>query len=898
VARIPIPDNINPGSLQGDRLAYSGADLSGPGRALQGFGRAVTGLAEEWKANAGRMNKYNTNLALEKWSTEQTIGYEQDLATSSPDGSDFIPKREKNLIDSYNKVRKGITDPELAATADMVFERTRGNQVIRGMQDTKGKARNYVLATTNDSVDSVFQSGALKTEDQFNDYFDNVISPRIKSVIDDPLEQQRFDDIFRKRLREEHFRVNPAAAAQQEVKVSGDDYYARLAKIESGGNPNARNPSGAAGLYQFMPATARQYGLTNPFDPQASQVAVEKLTADNRAYLKGKLGREPSPGELYLAHQQGAGGAVKLLANPNASAASVVGRQAVIQNGGSEGMTAGEFANKWISKFEGTSAPKTQAVSPSMPQGGIFTGMDQSEWDGYVKRSRDQYAEVITSTVPDELTSLTFNGEYTGREPLTRSDFVAAYGADGEAKFEEYEGDRMVAMQKYAYKDMPSDQILADINSRKEEIGTGEGAARNIQDFAELEKTAKAIIDYRDARRAEYLTDVERRRVAASNRQIDIANTRDQRFATMQKEKAASIVAGNQLIELRQKDPATYVFQTNQGVRQAWREFNAADPASGEAAIAATIAAQETLGIPDSEIQPLPKAQADAVAKIVMDPVRPADERMTTLVGIVTQTRNPEHQRAIFRQLSTSGIPASAEVAIDAYMRNDTGAAKRMFEASVLDPEKMPGNSKRETGFDDALNMALFGEDTIGQVVYGLDYMDPAGAQMARRDYELAKSAATMAMVRGMSQEAAITQAVKDIHGDVVRIEDSVGVEGNVLGVVPKDVDQDQLINGMGVAMGSVRTALTDFAQRAMMETIPGVGNDAKAVLTEAMNNNLAATLEEGQFRNYGDGWAFYDPFSNGFVPGPDGKPLMWTTEDFLRISRMSQGAGAGGDGF
>ena len=39
---------------------------------------------------------------------------------------------------------------------------------------------------------------------------------------------------------------------------------------ESGGNPNAVSPAGAQGLYQFMPYTARGFGITNPFDPAQS----------------------------------------------------------------------------------------------------------------------------------------------------------------------------------------------------------------------------------------------------------------------------------------------------------------------------------------------------------------------------------------------------------------------------------------------------------------------------------------------------------------------------------------------------------------------------------------------------------------------------------------------------
>lgn len=127
-----------------------------------------------------------------------------------------------------------------------------------------------------------------------------------------------------------------------------------LAWIESRGDPSAQNPgSSAGGLFQFTDATARAYGLTNKMDAAASSDAGARLTANNIQGLRQSLGREPSVGEIYLAHQQGLGGALKLLRNPSASAVDVVGEKQVTQNGGNPGMTAGEFAQLWISKAEG-----------------------------------------------------------------------------------------------------------------------------------------------------------------------------------------------------------------------------------------------------------------------------------------------------------------------------------------------------------------------------------------------------------------------------------------------------------------------------------------------------------------------------------------------------------------
>ena len=48
------------------------------------------------------------------------------------------------------------------------------------------------------------------------------------------------------------------------------DLVHALIEVESSYRPSARSPMGAMGLMQLMPATAKQYALTNPFDPRAN----------------------------------------------------------------------------------------------------------------------------------------------------------------------------------------------------------------------------------------------------------------------------------------------------------------------------------------------------------------------------------------------------------------------------------------------------------------------------------------------------------------------------------------------------------------------------------------------------------------------------------------------------
>jgi len=159
-------------------------------------------------------------------------------------------------------------------------------------------------------------------------------------------------------------------------------YLNQTAYIESGFNPNADNGI-ARGAFQFTGPTAKQYGLSNPFDPIASAQAAAKLASDNSKFLTGGLGRQPTAGELYLAHQQGAAGALNLLTHPDAPATDIVGRAAVVQNGGSPDMTAAQFANLWTNRFNSVS-PNSSSDSTvlRMADNGIDSGQTGSTSKG------------------------------------------------------------------------------------------------------------------------------------------------------------------------------------------------------------------------------------------------------------------------------------------------------------------------------------------------------------------------------------------------------------------------------------------------------------------------------------------------------------------------------------
>jgi hypothetical protein len=206
------------------------------------------------------------------------------------------------------------------------------------------------------------------------------------------------------------------AAIQRASSATGVDFgfLMHAAKRESGYNPNAKaRTSSAAGLFQFLDqtwlATLKQHGAKYGYarysdliqqgangryyvtgaearttvmdlrlDPHAAALMAGELAADHAAYLRGRVGREPTAGELYVAHVLGPQGSARLIdavrVSPGASAVALFpeaagANRAIFYQGGRAASVAQVYAN--LTSAPGADAPAAAAPTPSPDAGFI-----------------------------------------------------------------------------------------------------------------------------------------------------------------------------------------------------------------------------------------------------------------------------------------------------------------------------------------------------------------------------------------------------------------------------------------------------------------------------------------------------------------------------------------------
>jgi hypothetical protein len=228
------------------------------------------------------------------------------------------------------------------------------------------------------------------------------------------------------------------SAIQRAAKATGVDFgfLMKTAGRESGLNPRARaETSSAAGLFQFVEqtwlATLKQHGSKHGYaryaelitrsadgryhvdgaearravmdlrlDPHAASLMAGELASDHAAYLKGRVGRQPTAGELYAAHFLGPQGSARLIEavenTPDAVAARLFpdaarANKAVFYQDGRPASVAQVYAN--LAKAAGSGGAATPAAAPADEDGGFI------QYAGARRSDRERQQDMLVALI-------------------------------------------------------------------------------------------------------------------------------------------------------------------------------------------------------------------------------------------------------------------------------------------------------------------------------------------------------------------------------------------------------------------------------------------------------------------------------------------------------------------
>lgn len=336
------------------------------------------------------------------------------------------------------------------------------------------------------------------------------------------------------------------------------------------------------------------------------------------------------------------------------------------------------------------------------------------------------------------------------------------------------------------------------------------------------------------------------------------------RYDALSKAAAATLKA-------READPASYVRQVFPSVSQAWTSVD--QPGGAQASIAASIAAQQQLGI--AKVRPLPKDYADSTIAAFKDENLSEADRINSVAGVLMATADPTQQRAIFEQMVDAGLPDMTEGAFVALSRGDTGAANRLFRAALVDPAKLPGKApETPAAIDGQIQSTLMDENQIGDLYYGLSDGSAENLVRAQRDAKLLNNAVNIRLRNGETLDAAVSGAARDLYGDVKPVTGDSRVNAQIL--LPAEQDEAAVLEGLAGILPQVETALTEAL--AVPADAP-TADSTRAILDATGKNYIANVMAEGYFRNAGQGFVFIDPFTGTAVPDRNGQAMIFSLD-------------------
>lgn len=431
-----IPLQVASRSLDtGNVVQYPGGGEIG--RAMQSAGSELSQVADHFKAVQDQQDRFDAGVVDDEL-RQRLAATEADAARNAPaDGSGIHDSVYGQMDVNGRTVKPGAFDALFDEYAQRVPESQRakfvatkeamklaGSNRMASVQYQSRQAYEQVELTKSQDtlLNSILQSDPndTKTFDAFKQNGLDRIAASGMSALDKEKAAYNWNQSATKGLFQAMLEKDPtfagrarAALGLAPVQATGgtavDQVTDKIIGVESGGDPNAKNPrSSASGVGQFLDstwvATVRQHRPDIAAGKSAAQIIALKggralgkemtkaYQQDNEEYLANR-GQQTTPGNIYLAHFLGPGGAVNVLtADPSTPVVNIVGQDVVNANPFLKGMSVADTI-AWSDKKMG-SAAGTSRAGPVDPR---FAGLDPDARLALANQADVQYRQQLTA---------------------------------------------------------------------------------------------------------------------------------------------------------------------------------------------------------------------------------------------------------------------------------------------------------------------------------------------------------------------------------------------------------------------------------------------------------------------------------------------------------------------
>jgi hypothetical protein len=384
VPKIPGAEALGGAPSGRSGRAIATIDTSSVASAVEQFGHTAQAVVQDLSAQRQKTETYEAERRVSEFLFNEEKSFNDAAANVAPGAPNFAA----SYADGYRARAKEFATTNLGGLSkdsQREFDHrlfTAERRLFLDAATTERAERSrYGKASLAETIDNTVlpRAGGAKTPEDF----ESLVADANRTIDSNPTLTpiERDEEKLKTRQRLELALLDGKTNEERDAWLKGGSTVDKIIGAESRGDPNAKNPhSSATGLGQFIESTwldvigryrpdltkgkTRDEILELRSDPGVAREMTTQFAAENGRYLAAH-GLPVNAGTTYLAHFAGPDGAVKLLtADPDATAASVLGQKAVDANEFLAGKSAADVVAWADGKMAGA---KGESVIKALP---------------------------------------------------------------------------------------------------------------------------------------------------------------------------------------------------------------------------------------------------------------------------------------------------------------------------------------------------------------------------------------------------------------------------------------------------------------------------------------------------------------------------------------------------